>query len=133
MRIPKDVEYALICLLSMGQNKRLFSARELSDLNQVPYGLVCKILQRLANGEIIDSQQGPKGGYLMNRSADDITLGEIFSAVHGERHVAACLDNEDECIKVDSCKIRGGILRVQDNWDRLVNRMSLSEFADGVA
>lgn len=128
MRFHKDVEYALISLATMMNREGPSSARELSELHQIPYGLLCKILQRLAAGDAIESIQGPRGGYRLSRNPYEITLGEIMALAHGEQHVAACLDRDERCDQSSVCSIRGGILMVQTIWDTMVSRMTLADF-----
>ena len=128
MRFHKDVEYALICLATLGKHDGLCSARELSKRHNIPYGLLCKILQRLAGGGIVESIQGSRGGYRLSKDPTVTTLGEIMALVHGEQHVAPCLDAGDECNQSSFCTIRGGVLMVQSIWDRMVSQMTLADF-----
>lgn len=129
LRINKDVEYALISLIAMGKEESVLSARELSTRFQIPYGLLSKILYRLSHGDIIVSVQGPKGGYRLNGSLDDITIGKVMETVHGPSRVAACLDEAGSCIQECNCNIKGIVARVQNQWDRFINSMTLSQFA----
>jgi Rrf2 family protein len=129
LRINKDVEYALISLIALGKQESTLSARFLSTSFQIPYGLLSKILYRLAQGEIIESVQGPKGGYRLNGTMNDITLGAVMETVHGPSRVAACLDEDGSCIQECNCNIKGIVRRVQNQWDRFVNSMTLSQFA----
>ena len=127
MRFHRDVEYALISLSAMTQDGSVHSARRLSERHNVPYGLLCKILQRLAGAGILESTQGPTGGYRLIQDPDKVSLSTIMDAVHGEQHVAPCLD-EGDCGRIDGCTIRDGVLMVQTMWDRVMSRMSLQDF-----
>ena len=126
MRFHRDVEYALISLSEM--DDAVHSARELSDLHNVPYGLLCKILQRLSNAGILESIQGPRGGYKLIQDPEKVSLSTIIDAVHGEQHVAPCLD-EGDCGRIADCTIRDGVLMVQSMWDTMLGGMSLQDFA----
>lgn len=129
MRFTKDIEYALISLTAMSGENRLYSARELSAVHTIPYGLLCKILQRLAHGNIVESVQGPRGGYRIARSPEEITLGEIIAVVQGHTSLAPCLDGEEDCVQRKGCAIRGTMLKVQSLWEKMLGSLSLSEFA----
>jgi Rrf2 family protein len=129
LRINKDVEYAMISLIAMGKEASVLSARELSVRFRIPYGLLSKILYRLAHEKIIVSVQGPKGGYRLNGSMNDITLGKVMETVHGSDRIAACLDEDGTCIQECNCNIKGIVQRVQNQWDRFVHSMTLSQFA----
>jgi Rrf2 family protein len=127
LRFHRDVEYALIALSEMAKNPRIFSARELAGAQDIPYGLLSKILQRLSGSGILESTQGPRGGYRPTGKLDEISLSEIMESVHGETHVAPCVD-ESACVRIDNCTIRPGVLKVQSMWDTLVTGMTLGEF-----
>ena len=127
MRFHRDVEYALIALAVMTRDPRVHSARELSDAHNVPYGLLCKILQRLAAARIVESIQGPRGGYRLIQDPTSVSLSTIMDAVHGEQHVAPCLD-EGDCGRIQGCTIRDGVLMVQTMWDSVMSKMSLADF-----
>ena len=128
MRFTRDVEYALIGLSAMSRTTQLSSAREISEDFAVPFGILSKILQRLAQWEIVKSVQGARGGYKISRSPRDITLGEIIGAVQGVKHVVPCLDNPADCLRVDHCNIKPSISHIQTMWDKMVNSMSLEDF-----
>ena len=127
MKLNRDTEYALICLTAMAENNRVYSARSLSDQCSVPYGLLCKILQRLSNSRILESIRGPRGGYKLAGNAVDIPISAIVSAVHEKQSAVPCLD-EKSCVRSDSCSIRGGVLQIQSMWDEMMSDMTLADF-----
>jgi Rrf2 family protein len=127
MRFHRDVEYALIALTVMTKEPRVHSARELSTVHNVPYGLLCKILQRLASAQIVESTLGPRGGYRLIQDPTSVSLSKVMDAVHGEQHVAPCLD-EGDCGRIQGCTIRDGVLMVQTMWDSVMSKMSLADF-----
>ena len=129
LRINKDVEYALISLIAMARSSEVQSARELASRFDIPYGLLCKILYRLAHAEIVESVQGPKGGYRLGHGLEEVTIGRVMEAIHGPARVAACLDEAGDCSQLDACNIRGIVQQVQSKWDLFVNSMTLAEFA----
>ena len=128
MRFTKEVEYGLICLAEIVRDDRRHSAREMADTLTVPFGILSKILQRLAAAGILESAQGPKGGYRMARDPEQLRLADIIAAVQGDRHLAACLDDPGDCVQIDHCTIRPSISRIQTMWDGMMNSMSLAEF-----
>ncbi len=129
LRINKDVEYALISLVAMGRSSEVQSARELASRFEIPYGLLCKILYRLAHSGIVVSVQGPKGGYRLGHRLEEVTIGRVMEAIHGPARVAACLEESGDCSQLDACNIRGIVQQVQSRWDLFINSMTLAEFA----
>ena len=127
MKLNRDTEYALICLTAMAEDNRVFSARFLSDHYNVPYDLLCKILQRLSNAGILNSIRGSHGGYKLVGRATDIPLSAIVSALSEKQSSVPCLD-ERSCVRIDSCSIRGGVLQIQSMWDEMMSDMTIADF-----
>ena len=77
LKLSKKVEYGLISMMHMDsvQSGELATARELSDLYNIPAELLGKVLQLLAKNRLIVSVQGAKGGYRLARGLDLVTLG----------------------------------------------------------
>jgi Rrf2 family protein len=63
--ISKNVEYALMCLRVLSEERETWSSRDLSDRFHIPLKLLEKILQKLAFHNLINSTKGPSGGYTL--------------------------------------------------------------------
>ncbi len=129
-RINKDIEYGLLALRAMDQDRRVFSARELADRLVIPAGILSKILQKLSHSGILVSVQGQKGGYRLERSGDEITIGSVIDAVHGHERIVACMEEPGTCDQLDTCTIRHSFESVQGMWLEFLNSLTLSRFAE---
>ena len=129
-RINKDIEYALLALRAMDQDRRVFSARELSDRLNIPAGILSKILQRLSHAEVIVSVQGQKGGYRLEQSGDQVTVGIVIDAVHGSERIVACMEEPGSCDQLDTCTIRHSFEVVQGMWLQFLSSLTLRRFAE---
>ena len=129
-RINKDVEYALLALRTMDKERRVFSAREIADRLSIPAGILSKILQRLSHAGVVVSVQGPRGGYRLERSSDDITVGSVIDAVRGSERIVACMEEPGTCDQVDTCTIRHSFESVQGMWLGLLNSLTLRRFTE---
>ena len=49
-------------------DKKMYTAKELSEITDIPLPTVTRILKMLSNKELLDSQQGPQGGYSLTKS-----------------------------------------------------------------
>ncbi|MBN1685475.1 MAG: Rrf2 family transcriptional regulator [Spirochaetales bacterium] len=127
MPFHRDTEYALACLAEMGSKEGVYSARRLSDSCNVPYDLLCKILQQLAHAGILTSVRGPSGGYRLSHQPEEIKLSDVIEAVHRGGRKVPCLDGK-HCSREGNCSIRGGVITIQSMWDDILSRVSLKEF-----
>lgn len=129
LKLSKKVEYALMALLHMdGRRADLATAREIADSCGAPLELLGKVLQALARGGLIESEQGVHGGYRLARQADRIMLGEVIEAVDGPVHLAACQDDPSRCGQYPTCNIRQPVVRVQRELQDYMHGLSLASF-----
>ena len=131
-RFNKDMEYALISLVELSREEEdsLLSARELSERFSIPYKLLARILQKLGADGMIASVKGPRGGYRLADTPENIRLGRVIQAVRGDERIADCLSDDGECAQEDcGCTIKPIVRVFQDKWVSFVENTTLDEFA----
>ena len=60
----------------------------------------------LKKGEFIKSIRGPKGGHMLAKSPEKITIGEIVRLLEGGFALTGCVGNPDECQRSSGCPTR---------------------------
>lgn len=85
MRFTTKTEYGLFCLIYMANQKELhpITIKEIVQGEKYSLAFTEKILQRLRQAKVVDAQHGNQGGYVLARSASEITLKEIVEALEG--------------------------------------------------
>ena len=66
---------------------RVVNTKEIAEEYNIPLELLAKVLQTLAKNGMIESHNGPKGGYLLGRSARQITIAQILESMQVEAKV----------------------------------------------
>jgi Rrf2 family protein len=134
LKLSKKVEYGLISMMHMdlAPSGDLATARELSDLYNIPTELLGKVLQSLTKGQLIASAQGAKGGYRLARALERVTLGEVVEAVDGPVHIAVCQDDPSCCEQYSTCNIKRPVFEVQKQLMEYIYGLPLSEFRNSV-
>jgi Rrf2 family protein len=99
IKLNRTTEYGLMALRHMSRKREAMqrtgeceftSAREVSDLFGLPFEITAKTLQRMKETGLIQSAQGARGGYTLERSLQDITLAEFLELMEGPQAVVAC-------------------------------------------
>jgi Rrf2 family protein len=88
--LPSKVEYALLALLEMASRfpqKTPVTVSEITAKQPIPDRYLEQILATLRRGGLLKSQRGARGGYVLARPPQDITLLEIVSLIEGDRQV----------------------------------------------
>jgi len=106
--------HAVVYLAAAGD--RLISNGEMAENLKVSENHLSKVLQRLTRAGLVRSIRGPKGGYVLNRPAQDITLLEVYEAIEGKLVTGDCLLEEPACDR-QKC-ILGGLLKSVDSQVR---------------
>ena len=116
IKLSKLTDYAVVVLAQMAREKgALLSASTLSERSGVPEPTVSKILKLLGKAGIIESARGVSGGYRLDKSAENVPVTAIITAIEGPIALTACVDDSDE-----SCALQG-VCAMNGRWSP-VNR-----------
>jgi Rrf2 family nitric oxide-sensitive transcriptional repressor len=105
-----------IMALLAAEPEKLLSVREAASALDVSEAHLAKVLQRLAKAGLVESIRGPRGGFLLARSPEEITLLQVYEAIEGTIIVRQCLFSTKLC---DGKKcLFGGMLQSIDSQAR---------------
>ena len=85
MRLGRAAAYAVFATTHLAENRngRPVQGRDIAESCGIPSGHLLKILQQLVRAQILSSERGPAGGFVLRKAAEDITLLEIIEAIDG--------------------------------------------------
>jgi len=84
----------------------------------------------LKKADYVRSVRGPKGGHMLNRSPDEITVGEIVDVLEGGINLSACVDHPEVCEKSEECATRGVWEEATKAMYDKLNSVTLSEMIE---
>ena len=118
MFISKTAEYAIramsaIATLPQGVKIR---ARDLGRGTGIPAPYLSKILRRLVLAELLTSQKGQGGGFLLARPAAEISFIDILNAVDAFPAEGLCAFGWGNCDQLMPCPLHGA-------WSRLSHQL----------
>jgi FeS assembly SUF system regulator len=116
LKMSKLADYGTVILTTMVRNpEHLKSAAEIASAIHVPVPTVSKILKMLAREGLVLSLRGAKGGYMLSRPANEISVAEIIQAMDGPIGMTECSITPGLCTQESNCTVRA-------NWQR-INRI----------
>jgi len=142
LSFTRKTDYALIALAHIVRKKnRCCSAREIATHYGMPAPLLMNVLKSLHQAGLARSERGPRGGYQLARSPEDITLCEIVEAINGPFALVKCLEEPDSTQAKDAkfgncelsgrCPVRDQVSLVHDRMADLLNEYTLADIAGG--
>lgn len=113
MKLTQGIEWsihslAVLASLPEGHTLRIEKIAELYDL---PLAYLRKQLQALSKAKLVEAVTGPGGGYKLSRSADLISLLDIYIAIEGD----------DNCFRCTEIRQQGPTAVARSNYKRPCN------------
>jgi Rrf2 family protein len=139
LRLSKKADYGLMAVQYMASvqygdlaHARVVNTKEIAQEYNIPVELLAKVLQTLAKHGIVESQNGPKGGYVLARNAKAITIAQVLEAIEGPLGITDCYhDGASPCLQQEHCNIRTPLLKVQSSIQQLLNSMTVEDMMGG--
>jgi Rrf2 family protein len=126
--------YALkaLSVLARERQKENFLISELAQAENIPKKFLEAILLSLKVKGILASKKGPKGGYSLAKSPDNLTIGSIIEALEGDLSPIQCLNGAahagcPECLDEDSCGVRLVMGEVKQAVGSVLDTVTLSD------
>ncbi len=85
MRISRSTGYGLLAAgyIAKNQKEGIILSQSISNEYGIPLEYLLKILQQMVRANILRSKRGPRGGFVLARPANKVTMLEIIEAVDG--------------------------------------------------
>jgi Rrf2 family protein len=121
--VSQSTGTALTALSFMGdRGGQWIQAQEIARCTGTPLPYLLKILNRLAEGELIQSKRGYRGGFYLSRAATEITLLEILEAMEGPDWFNDCMLGTKHCPCVRPCPLHAFWSqekeRIREQWKK---------------
>jgi Rrf2 family protein len=85
MRLGRAAAYAVFATTHLAEhaNGTPIQGRDIAEACGIPAGHLLKILQHLVRAQILSSERGPAGGFVLRKPPREITLLEIVESIEG--------------------------------------------------
>ena len=132
MRITTLAEYGVICALHLARRvtEGPITGREIADVEQLPPDYVEQILLRLRRAGLIRSTRGARGGYMLARDAESISIRDVIAASETTTFDLHCVSHpvgEERCSSSHNCSIRPVWMLLQRKIDDVLDSVRLSD------
>lgn len=118
--------HAMLHLAAVGS--RALTQQEIAVAFDFSKAHLAKVMQQLRRAGLVDSIRGPSGGFVLARSAANITMLEIHSAVQRVDTPVACVLSHPRCAK-RCCQFGTIVERMEREIIDYMGRTALAELA----
>lgn len=135
VRISKRTDYALRVLFHLvdRQGEGPVSITEMARRNDVPRKFLEQIMTDLRENHWVISTAGRRGGYVLGKPADQITLGEVVRFFDGVLAPIGCVSvtHFEPCSQELTCRFRRVFLDVRNFTANLMDSTTLASVHAG--
>lgn len=133
MKLSAKSRYASRILLDLALHNEGVPHRvnDISERTGITVPFIEQIIKPLKHAGMVASKRGAAGGHQLNRSAKDITLGDIVRVMEGSVELSACLSDPKLCGRTENCLTRAAWQRATGAMLRELDTITLAELAKG--
>ena len=135
MRVSKKADYALRAIFTLVEHfgGAPIPIRELARRNDVPKRFLEQIMLELKSRGWVESTAGIRGGYVLAKSPDKITMGEVLRHFDGILAPIECVsvDGYKRCSQEPVCRFRRVFLDARNYVAGIMEKATLADVAKG--
>jgi FeS assembly SUF system regulator len=123
LKISKLTDYATVIMSFLAlYPEKIFSAAHIAQEIHLGAPTVSKILKILLEADLVKSFRGTEGGYQLARSAKEISIADVVSAIEGKFAMTECSMGKNICAIDKHCGIK-------ENW-QIINKVIFKALSD---
>src|SRR6202163_4728519 len=117
LKLTKKADYGLMAMKHLAEHvdQGACSAKDVAEAYGIPQEALAKIMQRLAQVGLVQSQHGTHGGYTLTRDPEMISAFEVIRAIDAPLSIPSCVPVRGECDQTDGCPIREPLRKVNES------------------
>jgi Rrf2 family iron-sulfur cluster assembly transcriptional regulator len=123
--------YAVQAMLDLASQPagKIVALHDIAERQGIKTKYLERIFRKLHNSGLIRSRKGPGGGYYLERSVDDIRIGEIMTAVGESSAPVRCLSAGEAncCSRQRNCALRPYWQKMKQTIDGFLYSSTLSD------
>lgn len=128
LRLSKLTDYATVILSFMARDTiQVHAAVEIATVTGIALPTVSKILKLLVNADVLVSTRGAKGGYVLARTPETISVAAVINALEGPIALTECSISQQGCEQASGCDIRGSWSLINQTIHNALESVTLAD------
>ena len=109
MKLSTRSRYGTRMMLDLAQHydEGPVQIRNVSKRENISVKYLEQLIIPLKKANFIKSVRGPKGGHMLAKPPEEITVGEIVRVLEGGINLSSCIENPEVCDRTSDCLTRG--------------------------
>lgn len=134
MKISTKGRYALRMMTDLAENgsSGYIALKDIAERQMISKKYLEQIVPPLLRSGLLRTNRGYQGGYMLTKSPDKYTVGDILRVTEGNMAPVACLQNEENtCERRDRCSSLAVWQGLQKAISDYLDSITLQDIIDG--
>ena len=129
MRLSTRSRYGTRMMLDLAQHydKGPVQIGEIGKRQDISAKYLEQLIIPLKQANYVKSIRGPKGGHVLAKAPEEITVGEIVELLEGEINLSRCIQDPGMCGRSETCLTRGVWEMASEAMYNKLNSVTLSD------
>ena len=135
MKLSTRSRYGTRLMVDIARNSNLGPVRihDIAKRQDISVKYLEQLIIPLKKADLIKSMRGPKGGHLLGKPKEKITVGGIVRVLEKDTGLVPCVETTDMCNMSDSCVTRDLWLKATAAVYDILDSVTLSDLIKGNA
>ena len=129
MRISTKGHYGLRSIIDVAlhQAKGPVTLNDIAERQSISVKYLWQVINPLKASGFLSVTRGAKGGYVVARRPDEITMLDVLSTLEGPISILKCLTHDDACPRIHTCIGRTVWMEVTNAVEKALSNLTLAE------
>jgi Rrf2 family iron-sulfur cluster assembly transcriptional regulator len=134
LRYGKLARQAVAAISYLAENyspdRPAVSSLEVGQARKIPAALAAKLLSQMASAGLTRGTSGPRGGYRLAKSPNEISLAEIVALFERPMSESPCPFGTGWCGHGDPCPLHEDFVKMEETGRVFLEQTTLAVFVD---
>ncbi len=133
MELTTKGRYAVMAMADLASRSgaQAVPLSQIAERQNLPVAYLEQLFVALRRASLVESERGRSGGYRLARSATEITVSEVMSAVEEATRFTRCSDTDIGCTKDKPCLTHGLWTALGDATTAFLSSVTLADVVSG--
>lgn len=132
MKLSTKTRYGtrILIELALRINGGPIQVSKIAASQKIPVKYLEQLLRKLKSADLVKSVRGPKGGHLLAKNPEDISLGNIVRLFEGQADLVACVSSPESCEMTSECLVRDAWYEATSALYSKLDTISIADLID---
>ncbi len=132
MKLSTRSRYGIRAMLALATHLGAdpMMTKDIAEKQNLPGTYLEQLMLILRKSGLVNATRGAKGGYVLARSATDITIAQVVEALEGNIDIADCADVPSCCLDANACALKDLFTRANRALFDVFDGITLRQLAE---